>query len=293
MGTLLDPPAVARAGWQVRRSGRKLADEACRGALERARVGADDIDLLLNTGIYHDRIMGEPAMAALIQEDVGINPEDPGENGHGTFSFDVANGGCGVLSALQVADGFLRSGTIGHALVVASDADPGGGMAPGFPFVASGAAVVCHWDGGPGGLVGFRWESSAVDDDDRSRSRVVFERGRNLLHIEQDPEFGSRAATLAGKAVAAHLADHGMGPADVDLVVANPQTPAFIEGLSVHTGIAADRIISVPGAEHVHTAAPLMVLAAADEQGRLGQAHRVLLVSAGAGIVVGAALLLR
>src|SRR5271166_5014086 len=132
MATQLDPVAVAAGTRRASRDARKLADLACRGAIARAGVQADEIDLLLNAGLYHDRALGEPALAALIQEDVGINPEDPHEGGHGSFSFDIANGGCGVLTALQVADGFLQSGAIDHALVVASDANPGHGMAPGF-----------------------------------------------------------------------------------------------------------------------------------------------------------------
>lgn len=292
MATTLDPPAVTTAGWHVHPSARKMADSASRAAIERAGLEVDDVDLLLNTGLFHDRNLGEPALAALIQEDVGINPEDPHAGVHGTFSFDIANGGCGVLTALQVADGFLQSGTIDHALVVASDADPGHGMTRDFPFSARGAAVACHWEEGPCGLVGFRWGVS-TGDGDRSRSCVGFEHGRNLLRIEQDPDFGPLAAVSASRTATSLLADHGLTPADVDLVIANPLTPAFLEGLSVQLGVCSDRIISVEGAEHVHTSALLVALAAAEAQGRLYEARRALIVSAGAGIVVGAAVLVR
>ena len=85
----------------------------------------DDVDLLVNAGIYRDRNLGEPALAAMIQQDIGANPENPHADTHGTFSFDVSNGTCGVLTALQIVDGFLKSHAIDCALVVASDADPG------------------------------------------------------------------------------------------------------------------------------------------------------------------------
>jgi 3-oxoacyl-[acyl-carrier-protein] synthase III len=61
----------------------------------------DEFDLLVNAGMYRDRNLGEPALAALIQDDIGANTEDPHAEAHGTFSFDVANGACGVLTALQ------------------------------------------------------------------------------------------------------------------------------------------------------------------------------------------------
>ena len=94
----------------MRKSALRLADAAAHGCLTDAAVLPADVDLLLNVGLYRDRNLGEPALAALIQEDVQINPEDPSPGGHGSFSFDVANGACGVLSAMQVADRFLRCG---------------------------------------------------------------------------------------------------------------------------------------------------------------------------------------
>jgi 3-oxoacyl-[acyl-carrier-protein] synthase-3 len=292
MATTIEAVAVASGRWPVRRSARRLADDAIRASVARAGMTPSDIDLLLNAGLYHERILGEPALAALIQADVGANPEDPHPGGHGTFSFDIANGACGPLTALHIADGFLRAGTIRRGLVVASDAHPGPGWAPRFPFAACGAAAVCRWDEDGGGLVGFHWES-APEDGDLLRARVRPERRRNVLRIEQDVAFGERAAVRVGKAAAALLADHGVGPADVDLVVPAPLAPAFLGALPAHLGMPGDRLVTVAGAERVHTAALLVALAAAREQGRLGQAGLVLLVSAGAGMVAGAALLAR
>jgi 3-oxoacyl-[acyl-carrier-protein] synthase-3 len=292
MATIVEAVAVTSGRWRARRSARRLADEAIRASTARAAIAPGDIDLLLNAGLYRERMLGEPALAALIQADVGANPEDPHPGGHGTFSFDVANGTCGPLTALHIADGFLRAGTIRRALVVASDAHPGPGWAPRFPFAPCGAAAVCRWDEGRGGLAGFRWET-APEDGELLRSRVGLARGRNVLRIEQDPAFGERAAAWAGKAAAALMADQGVRPGDIDLVVPAPLAPAFLAALPAHLGVPGERLVTVPGAERVHTAALLVALAGAQAQGRLGRAGRVLLVSAGAGLVAGAALLAR
>ena len=117
-----------------------------RTCLDEAGCPANDLDLLVNVGLYRDRNLGEPALAALIQEDVGANPEDPHADTHGTFSFDIANGTCGPLTALQVVDGFLRSGTIHRALVVASDADPGHGIGRALPVRRSGRRAPVRLD---------------------------------------------------------------------------------------------------------------------------------------------------
>ncbi|MFC4908154.1 hypothetical protein [Actinomadura gamaensis] len=197
MATTIEGVAAVRGRLPRRGSARRLAERAARDALGAAGIGADGVDLLLNAGLYRDRNLGEPALAALIQEGVGAHPEDPRPGAHGTFSFDVANGSCGVLTSLQIADGFLRSGTIRRALVVASDADPGHGLAPGFPFPPWGAAAVVAGRDGPGGLAGFAWEAEPDEelfhatvglDDDRDRfrggngrSRLRAERGRDGL----------------------------------------------------------------------------------------------------------------
>ena len=143
MGTVIDRVDVAHARWRDRHSALHLAVTAATDCLRRAGCDAHELDLVVNAGIYRDRNLGEPALAALIQDDIGANPEDPHTGGHGTFSFDIANGACGVLTALQIVDGFLRTHSIQRALVVASDADPGHGMSEHFPFSAcrSGLAV--------------------------------------------------------------------------------------------------------------------------------------------------------
>ena len=157
MGTRIDSIAVVSGGLRRRHSARRLADAAARACLTDANVAASDVDLLVNAGMYRDGNLGEPALAALIQEDIDANPGDPPVGGPGTFSFDVANGSCGVLTGLQLVDGLLATGTARRALVVASDANPGRGMTRTFPFDAAGGAAMCDWDDATQGFTGFRW----------------------------------------------------------------------------------------------------------------------------------------
>src|SRR6202008_976105 len=144
MATLIDRVDVVRGGWRDRHSALHLAVTAARSCLQQAGRDPDELDLLVNAGIYRDRNLGEPALAALIQEDIGANPEDPHGNAHGTFSFDISNGTCGILTGLQIVDGFLRSHTINCALITTSDADPGRGMSEHFPFSPALAALLCN-----------------------------------------------------------------------------------------------------------------------------------------------------
>src|SRR6476661_6462331 len=122
MGTIIDRLGITQGGWRSRHSALQLAVSAANSCLQDARRDADAVDLLVNAGIYRDGNLGEPALAALMQEDIGANPGDPPVGGHGTFSFDISNGSCGVLTGLQLVDGLLATGTANRALVIASDA---------------------------------------------------------------------------------------------------------------------------------------------------------------------------
>src|SRR5271169_212687 len=110
MGTRIEAVSALTSHGLRKPTARRLAEAAARTCLEHARREPGDIDMLINAGIYREDNMGEPALAALIQEDIGANPGQPPVGGQGTFSFDLMNGICGVINATQLEAGLLRSG---------------------------------------------------------------------------------------------------------------------------------------------------------------------------------------
>ena len=175
MGTTIDATAVVKeVAANARRppSLRRCCAVIC---LRAADVPPNDVDVLLNAGIYRDRNLGEPALAALIQEDIGANLGDPPVGGHGTFSFDVANGSAGVLTALQIADGLLATRIATWVLVVAGDANPGHRMARNFPFAPVAGALLCGWSESPAGFMRFA-SASFPDLAEEWTSHVEFAR---------------------------------------------------------------------------------------------------------------------
>ena len=186
---------------------------------------ADDVDLLVNAGIYRDKNLGEPALAALIQEDIGANPEDPHDDTHGTFSFDITNGTCGVLSALQIVDGFLRSRAIHCALVVASDADPGHGMSEHFPFSPVGAALLCDWTDDACGLGRVYW-AKIPDEGENFCATVGLIDRRNVLRFSESAVMDQQFAKAAAEAAEKCLRESSVGLTDIDAIVAAPARPA-------------------------------------------------------------------
>jgi 3-oxoacyl-[acyl-carrier-protein] synthase-3 len=296
MGTIIEASATSSANGRPRAPGAlKLADAAARSCLEHANRTAEELDLLINAGLYEDKSISEPAIAAMIQEDIGANPEQQTGAGQGTFSFDVRNGACGLLTGIHLVDGMLASGTVELGMVVASDADPEPGVSRGFGFPAVGGAVLLSTDGSRPGFTAFRFATfpefaelfqSFVDWHDDAR-RGPTHHGRNVLTVEIAESYAARALdcaeSTARELAAANVLDRG----EVDLLVATASVPGFADAMAKRLGVSAERVASPPdGLVGAHTAAP----AAALESARLEVGRTALFVSVGAGITVVAAL---
>lgn len=296
MGTIIEASATAVAHHRPFAPGaRKLADAAARSCLERADRTADELDLLVNVGVYHDKLMNEPALASLIQEDIGANPDHPPALGHGTFSFDISNGACGVLTGIHLVDGLLASGTVELGMVVASDGDPEPGVSQGFDFPSLGGAFLLSADESRAGFSAFQFATfpeygdlfnSDIDWHEDARRGLVHH-GRNVLSVEIAESYAARALECAESTVREFAVGQAFDTSDIDLLVANASVPGFAEGLARRLGVPATRVASPDdGLARAHTAA----LAAALEPIHLEAGRTALFVSAGGGITVAVAL---
>lgn len=296
MGTIVEATATATAHRRLHGPGSlKLAESAATLCLERADRTTDQVDLLINVGIYHDEILSEPAFASLIQDDIRANRSNHPGAGHGTFSFDVSNGACGMLTAIQLIDGMLSSGTIELGMVVASDMDPQPGVSEGFAFPAVGGAVLLCADDSRPGFTAFRFATfpefadlfeGYVDWHEDAR-RGLAHHGRNILTVQIAETYAARALECAESTVRELASAEGLDFGEVDLLVGTASIPGFADDLASALGVSGERVAApVPDGAHAHTAAPALAL----ESVVLAQACTTLFVSAGAGISVAAAL---
>jgi 3-oxoacyl-[acyl-carrier-protein] synthase III len=286
MGMVIDGPHVTRGNWRSRRSALQLAVTAAKGCLVQAGTAPSDLHLLINAGIYRDRNLGEPALAAIIQDDIGANPEDPHCDAHGTFSFDIANGACGVLTALQIADGFLRSHTISRALVVASDADPGRRASERFPFSPAGAALLCTWSNQDYGLGPVHWVNNP-DGGENFRASIDFDMSRNVLRFRESTAVASELAAAGAEAVRGCLDEAKLDLSGIPIIIAAPADRRYRAELAANLALPVERVV-VAADERMHTASLIAALRSEIETAPPGTP--VMLVAAGAGIVAGAAL---
>ena len=294
MGTVVEATATAIAAERSESpSAIELADEAARVCLERAGRNPDDVQLLINAGVYLDRNISEPAIAALIQEDIGANPEIQPGVGQGTLSFDVRNGACGVLTGMYLVDGLLASGTVECGMVVGGDVDPEPGISQGFGFPAAAGAVVLAWDDARPGLTAFKFKTFP-EFGEEFHSHIDWHEdagngeGRNMLAVEIDERYPQHALECAESTVRELAAEEEFDLSEIDLLIATASVPDFAAALGQKLGIPGARIASLSdGFAGAHTAAA--AIAREPVQPAPGTSRTALVVAAGAGITVVAA----
>jgi 3-oxoacyl-[acyl-carrier-protein] synthase-3 len=303
MGTRIEE-AVAQAGpghgWR-KVTARRLADAAARTCLARAGKEASDVDMLINAGVYREDSMGEPALATLIQEDIGANLGHPGAVGHGTFSFDAANGITGVLNAIHLQAGLLRSGVIKSGLIVTSDTHPGHEEAVSTLFRPIGGALLLGRDDSILGFTDFHFETFPEYEDLLVSGLVWRPRrglggpgapaGQHQMIIDERPGYQARCVDCAEEATRRFLGRLGMRIDEIDLLVPAPAAPDILDPLRIRLGIPGDRIaFTTEDLVDAYSTGPIAALQAAIKSGRLAEARNTLLVAVGAGITVALAL---
>jgi 3-oxoacyl-[acyl-carrier-protein] synthase-3 len=299
MGVVISSVATVRPDRVLGHGARRLADRAARRCLDLGGATPDEVDLLVNAGVYRERGLGEPALAALIQEDVHANAGRPEEHEHGTFSFDIDNGACGVLTAVHLIAGFLSSGAIDRGLVVTSDSAPGPTHTRWMPYDEAGGAMLLERDADVEGfsdvrLVTFPEYEHLLEGywtwEPRRTHRPGGPDGRNRLVVQERPGFRVRAAECAVTVAGALLADNGLTGEDVDLLVATPED-GYADAVAAGLGIATTRTMHLgEQVNRMHTAQPVAAVAAAMRTGQWEDAHTVLFACAGSGITIAAAL---
>ena len=299
MGTRIEAAVTTHPRTPISRHGAlHLTDEAARECLRRTHHDASELDLLVNTGIYKDFNTAEPALASLIQEDIGANPGSPPTYGHhGTFSFDLLNGGCGVVTAAQLLSGFVGTGRAQLAMIVAGDADPSMRTSRGFPFDPAGGAMLLGHASGDAGFYAFRsrtfpeYEHLYEATLHWQPSAGLLRRGRNIVEVHASPQLAEVASKCAAEVVTELLASASLQPSEVDLMITSQYPHGFGTELAYEAGIPVERLPLVDRhLTNVHTAGPIAALEAAIQSGQFATARHTLFVTAGAGLTVAAAL---
>jgi 3-oxoacyl-[acyl-carrier-protein] synthase-3 len=266
----------------------KHATLAGRLCLEGSKHSRADVELLINCGVHRDGHVCEPAIAAYIQHALDINVEFQGRR---TLSFDLQNGGCGMLNAAQVVSSLMESGEIRVGMIVSSEANSDRSPDPGYRYPASGAALLLDLSPVPGKGFG-RFAFKTRDEHAGLYSSVVSlqAKGGRLVMRRMIEELETAWLSCATEVVEELLDREGLRRDEIDLVVPAQISPRFVARLGPATGFPADRIADL-SARLPDTMSTSTFLALDDirRSGRIAPGARVLLLAFGSGITVGAA----
>ncbi|MFJ8159054.1 hypothetical protein [Streptomyces sp. NPDC094468] len=269
----------------------RLAARAAQDCLAEAGLSPDSVGVLINVGVYREANTFEPAIAALVQKEVGINLDYlASPTPVAGFSFDLMNGACGVLNAVQVAQALLDTGSSERVLITAADAHPGGRAAEddAYPYADLGGALLLErtTESGHGfGPVLLRSGDGPVGTRGYLDTAAMGTRGRGQITVERDTD---RLETLLDLAVETVNEYAGAERLDLDrtLLLCTKAAPDFADRLARRLDMDP-RSVLAPAAEREegepHTAAPVLGYLRALQSGPpIGRDH-LLLVTVGAG----------
>ncbi|MDH6119826.1 hypothetical protein [Kitasatospora sp. GAS204B] len=272
-----------------------LAALAARDCLATARLAPQSVGALINVGVYREANTFEPAMAALIQKEVGINLDYLANPGPAAFSFDLMNGACGVLNAVQVAQALLETASCDRVLVTAADVHPGGcaGDDPLYPYADLGGALLLERGTQPDrGFGRVRTWSRQGDPAvaGHLETATMGAGGRAVVTVVRDADREERLLEFTASVVADYARAEGLDLART-LVLCGRPAPDFGARLASCLNLDAAQVLasappgpSMEGTGEAHTAGPVLGYLQATAAGLPAGTEQLLLVTAGAGL---------
>jgi 3-oxoacyl-[acyl-carrier-protein] synthase III len=270
-----------------------LAARAARAALEKARLRAQDVQLVVVGTASPDYLF--PATACLVQSEIGATKAG---------AFDVEAACTSFISALAIARGMIVSGAIENALVIGAETlsrllnwkdrttcvlfGDGAGAAV---VEATNASVgiestVLHGDGSKGELL-----MVAAGGSRTPASAETVERGMHFISMAGGEVFKLAVKSMADAAEEA-IADAGLALGDIDLLIPHQANLRIIDGVARRLHFPSEKVfVNIQRYGNTSAASIPIAICEAEATGRLRKGDKVLLVAFGGGFTWGASVL--
>ncbi|MCK5145654.1 hypothetical protein KAR48_02800 [bacterium] len=277
-----------------------LTSQVAKHCLKDTGCSPNDIGMLVNTGVYRDSHIAEPAIAALIQRKIGALPQQSSNSEiwdglNGTSSFDLNNGGCGLVSGLQLMDGFIQTGKIKRGLLVTGDAEPIKNHSKSFAFAPAAAAVLLSKSDSGSGFVKFQTRTFP-EFKQSFESHVswtpwgLLRRNRNVLWINQQDNYVDLCVQCTLHSINQFFKETDLQLDDIDLIIPSQSPKGYVHKLIKQMGMA-DQFSQVESKKgEWHTAGPAIALHRTWQDGRFKNSGNILFICVGAGITTALAL---
>jgi amino acid adenylation domain-containing protein len=169
-----------------------LAVQAATACLDHSGLDRAELGLMIYSGVYRDEFIAEPAIAALVAGELGVNDDIESPDGSKTLAFDVLNGAVGFLNACQVGVQMIGAGKAEHAMVVASEVETNtaeGGHRM-YGLHETGSAVILGKAGGTDGFGQFVFHHHP-EYGEALTTYFQHRDGQSWLQIDRDPSLAT------------------------------------------------------------------------------------------------------
>jgi 3-oxoacyl-[acyl-carrier-protein] synthase III len=281
-------------GGHTTRDSIELAKIAALDCLGKSKYDRGDIELLMCAGVYRNNGISEPAIAAILAGEVGINDAIESQEQNKCFAFDLFNGALGFLSACHTAIQMIEARVYDNALIVASEIENNAEVAPdtlrGLKETGSAMILEPSADSGTGfGNFVFKDFTEHLDDF------VTYARhthGTTYLHIEKNAETEIEEVYLKciPAAVEELLAAEGLDISLVRMIFPPQISSAFVTRLSRALGVTKDKFVDIAddGQDYFTSSLPY-ALQFAVERNLVGAGDVGLIINVATGVQVGCA----
>jgi len=245
-----------------------------------------DVQVLINTGIYRDEHYAEPAFSTFIQKKLRINTEFQGKR---TLSFDLQNGGCGMLNGIHVLTNLISSGRIHTGMVISSEANTDKNPDPNYQYKNSGAAVML--DLSPNSQIGFgNFVFNSFEKYMHMYSSFVSLTQRyGRLFIKKKKGLEDAYLSSVQSVIKKLLNTENLKADDISFVIPSQISEYFLNKLPENIHISAEKIINVTNkyADTLTTSVFLSLKHLLDKK-MIKPGQKIILLTVGSGITIGA-----
>jgi len=292
-GIRIESVGVCSKQRRKKRSSIDLATRAANECLKESVYEKGDIELLINTGVYRDEFITEPAIATIIQKAVKINPATHGDKGKKTLAFDILNGGIGFMNGCHVAGTMIKSGRFKTALVLTGEIENNAETKNGelLGYAELGAAIILDRSQNPGTGFGKFLFKTFHDHIDSYISHLAQDRGETYIHYKKEDNLEERYLACIPATVEDLLCKEGLQLGDIDIILPPQISSDFIAELSRRIGVARDKLVDLTELyADPFTATMALTFKYSKENNLIKRGDKILFINVGSGIQIGCAI---
>ncbi len=285
MGTIIKSVGTARP--VLYKGILALTSRATKQCLRNGGLSARDIGMLLYAGLYNENHQGEPSLASLIQDRIQkdyIRPRLFSREPENIFSFDIHNGGGGILDAFHIADGFIASGDLEYSLIVAGDTKPVSGSSHNYNYSSSAGAVLLTNGSEEKGFIRFKSRTYPEYKNDFNSS-TNWDTGNFRFIIEEKACYLEDCLRCAIDTTNIFLEEEKLNTEDIDLLITSQSPLGFREKFISNTGLK-DHLTVKESNREIYSAGLIFSMNKVFQNGKFNVSKNILFLTVGSGITV-------